>query len=87
MEDLDKLESVIEEDAETLLGVIDLDEMLKDPEGYKEFQVFYREIRNKLKRNDDNSVVLPVMLALDTNDKIVSIAQTIEDVKNIAKLL
>ncbi len=34
MEDLDKLESVIEENADNLLGAIDLDELLKDPEGY-----------------------------------------------------
>ncbi len=31
---LDKLESVIKEDADNILNVINLDELLKDPEGY-----------------------------------------------------
>ena len=31
---LDKLEEAIKENAENLLGAIDLDELLKDPEGY-----------------------------------------------------
>ncbi len=34
MEDLDRLESVIEESSGVLLNAIDLDELLKDPEGY-----------------------------------------------------
>ena len=56
---------------------------LKDPDGYKSFQGYYRNIRDQLKRNDDNSVVLPIMLMLDDEQKIINIAQSIDEVKSI----
>ena len=34
LDELDKLESVIKDNADNILNVIDLDELLKDPEGY-----------------------------------------------------
>ena len=57
---------------------------LKSPEGYRIFQDYYKTIRQKLKRNSDNSVVLPVMVLFDDSDQIVGIAQTLDEVKVIA---
>ena len=57
---------------------------LKDPKGYKRFQNYYKELREKLKRNEDNSVVLPVMLEVDDNNHIKQVAQSLDDVKSLA---
>ena len=80
--DCDKCETVKDYlKTTTLTGeVVDL----KSPEGNKIFQGYYRDIRNDLKRNDDNTVILPVVLALDTDGKVMNVAQTLDAVKSFS---
>lgn len=55
---------------------------LKTPDGNKEFRKYYASLKNSIKREDDGTLKLPVVLFLN-KDNVVSTAQGIEETKTI----
>jgi len=57
---------------------------LKSPEGNKEFRKYYsdRSIKEKIKRMDDGTLKLPVVMFMD-KENVVSTAQSLEEVQQI----
>ncbi|MBD3203116.1 ribonucleoside triphosphate reductase [Candidatus Woesearchaeota archaeon] len=61
------------------------DTSLKDDKGLKEFRSYYKEIKDKIKRNSDGSLPIPTVLFFDEKNKIVGTAHEPEQVKAILK--
>ncbi|MBW2993372.1 hypothetical protein KY317_02260 [Candidatus Woesearchaeota archaeon] len=52
-------------------------------EGMEEFRRFYPRIKEKVTRNDDGSLVIPIMLVIDETGNIINFANKIEEIKKI----
>ncbi len=51
--------------------------------GLKEFRNVYRELKDKIQRNKDGSLPIPTILLYDSDDKLVTVAHNVDQVKNI----
>jgi len=52
-------------------------------EGMEEFRRYYPKVKEKVTRNEDGSLVIPIMLFLDSEENIVNFANKIEEIKHI----
>ncbi|MBU0756853.1 MAG: anaerobic ribonucleoside-triphosphate reductase [Nanoarchaeota archaeon] len=58
--------------SETSLGADD---------GVKEFRQYYKDIKDRVKRNEDGSLPIPTVLFFDANENIVGTAHDVDQVK------
>ena len=49
----------------------------------KEFRTVYKELRDKIHRNKDGSLPIPTILLYDENDRLVTVAHHVDQVKQI----
>ncbi len=54
-------------------------------EGMEEFRRYYPRIKEKVTRNEDGSLVIPIMLVFDESENIVNFANNIEEIKRITE--
>lgn len=52
-------------------------------EGMEEFRKHYPNVKEKVTRNEDGSLVIPIMLFFDESGSIVNFANKIEEIKHI----
>lgn len=52
-------------------------------EGMKEFRVVYKELKDRIQRNEDGSLPIPTILLYDEDDRLVTIAHHMDDIKQI----
>jgi len=52
-------------------------------EGLKEFREVYKKLKDKIHRNDDGSLPIPTILLYDENDRLVTVAHHIDDIKQV----
>ncbi len=56
---------------------------LKDDVGVVEFRKYYKDIKDKIARNEDGSLPIPTVLFFDSHDKIIGTAHTVEQAKTM----
>jgi len=56
---------------------------LSDNEGVKEFRGYYKDLKDKIKRNEDGSLPIPTILFFDSNNEVTSIAHNADQAKSI----
>ena len=56
---------------------------LGSDEGLKEFRNVYKELKDKIQRNKDGSLPIPTILLYDSEDKLVTVAHHVDQVKQI----
>jgi ribonucleoside-triphosphate reductase len=56
---------------------------LGSDEGLKEFRNVYKELKDKIHRNADGSLPIPTILLYDSDDKLVTVAHHVDQVKQI----
>ncbi len=56
---------------------------LGSDEGLKEFRALYKQLKGKIRRNADGSLPIPTILFYDERNNLVTVAQNIEDLKQI----
>lgn len=49
--------------------------------GMDEMRTWYPKVKDRIKRNEDGSIVLPVIFFFDENDEIVVVAHGVEEIK------
>ncbi len=54
---------------------------LKNSDGMDDFKEFYKNYRDKIKRGEDRTALLPIVALTDTSNSIVGIAQSLQEVK------
>ena len=73
-------------DAKKYLGDMDMEGIIHDlasREGLEEFRSYYKNLKGKLKRNEDGSLPVPTILFLDKEENVASIAHSVEQLKDI----
>ena len=56
---------------------------LGEDEGLKEFRTVYKQLKDKLHRNEDGSLPIPTILLYDENDRLVTVAHQVDDIKQV----
>ena len=56
---------------------------LGSDEGLKEFRGVYKELKDKIQRNDDGSLPIPTILLYDADDRLVTVAHHVDQVKQV----
>ena len=56
---------------------------LGSDEGLKEFRNVYKELKDKIHRNKDGSLPIPTILLYDSEDKLVTVAHHVDQVKKV----
>jgi len=56
---------------------------LGSDDGLKEFRTVYKELKDKIHRNKDGSLPIPTILLYDSDDKLVTVAHHVDQVKQI----
>ena len=54
-------------------------------EGMEEFRRFYPRIKEKVTRNDDGSLVIPIMLVINESGNITNFANNIDEIKKLVE--
>jgi glutaredoxin len=52
-------------------------------EGMEEFRKYYPQVKEKVTRNEDGSLVIPILLVFDDSGSIINFANKIEEIKRI----
>jgi len=56
---------------------------LSEHDGVKEFRGYYKDLKDKIKRNEDGSLPIPTILFFDDKKEVISIAHNVDQAKDI----
>ena len=54
-------------------------------EGMEEFRRHYPKVKEKITRNEDGSLVIPILLVIDETGSIINFANKLEEIKRITE--
>ena len=58
---------------------------LSSDEGLKEFREVYKTLKGKIRRDADGSLPVPTILLYDKEDNLITVANTVDDIKQIVQ--